>query len=213
MKRRRVAGSIALAWFGSACGGASPPPAEPPPKIAPAQDLRPPEDFASIADRAERSRALFLEASKVMLHPRCANCHPQDDSPRQRDGAEMHDPPVTRGPLDRGVPALECGTCHQDASVELARIPGAPGWHLAPKVMAWLGRTPAQICEQVKDPSRNGQRTLAAIVEHAAHDKLVAWGWSPGHERTPAPGSQARFGALVQSWVDTGAECPREVTR
>jgi hypothetical protein len=120
----------------------------------------------------------------------------------------VHDPPVVRGEGDQGVPALRCGTCHQDANVELARVPGAPGWHLAPRSMAWLGRTPAAICAQVKDPARNGNRSLAAIVTHASHDPLVAWGWAPGHGRTPAPGDQARFGALVAAWVQNGAACP-----
>jgi len=38
--------------------------------------LRPPSAFASIADRAARSRALFAEAAKVFTSPRCINCHP-----------------------------------------------------------------------------------------------------------------------------------------
>jgi hypothetical protein len=173
----------------------------------PADELLPPEAFASIADKPERSRALFLEASRVMLHPRCANCHPADDSPRQRD-TEAHEPPVVRGDDDRGVPAMRCTSCHQDANLELARVPGAPDWRLAPRSMAWLGKTPAAICEQVKDSSRNGGRTLLGIIQHASHDPLVAWGWAPGPGRSPVPGSQARFGALVAAWVDTGAACP-----
>ncbi len=76
--------------------------------------------------------------------------------------------------------------------------------------MAWVGKTPRQICEQLKDPSRNGGKSLAQIVEHNAKDELVAWGWNPGHGREPAPGNQKQFGALVAAWVDTGAECPPE---
>src|SRR5439155_562187 len=51
---------------------------------APAEDpraLRAVASFSSIADRGDRSRALFLEASRVFLHPRCANCHPSGDTP------------------------------------------------------------------------------------------------------------------------------------
>jgi hypothetical protein len=76
--------------------------------------------------------------------------------------------------------------------------------------MAWMGKSLGAICVQVKDPARNGGRSLDKIVEHAAHDPIVAWGWSPGHGRTPAPGDQARFGALVSAWVDTGAACPAD---
>lgn len=152
---------------------------------------------------------MFMEATKVILSPRCLNCHPAGDSPRQRDARVVHDPPVTRGDDDHGGPAMECTSCHQEKNAELARVPGAPGWHLAPRTMTWEGRTPAAICEQIKEPVTNGGRTLTQIAEHAAHDPLVAWGWAPGAGRTPAPGSQARFGALVAAWIDTGAVCPR----
>jgi hypothetical protein len=175
-------------------------------------ELRSVADFASVADRTERSQLLFLEASKVILHPRCANCHPAGDSPLQRQ-FELHDPPVTRGPADEGVVGMECTTCHQESNQDHTRVPGAPKWHLAPIEMAWVGKTPRQICEQVKDPARNGQKSLAEIVEHSAHDKLVAWGWSPGADRQPAPGTQQQFGALMAAWVETGAACPEEVAR
>ena len=172
--------------------------------------LRSPSDFAAIADRDQRSRALFLEATRVMFHPRCINCHPSDDSPRQGDLGMMHDPPVVRGSEDKGAPGMECTSCHQDANLPLARVPGAPKWHLAPKEMAWVGRTPASLCAQLKNPATNGGKTLAQIVDHTAHDPLVAWGWTPGADRVPAPGTQAQFGALVAAWADTGAVCPKE---
>ena len=40
---------------------------------------------------------------------------------------------AVRGPEDRGVVGMECTSCHQDKNVELARVPGAPNWHLAPR--------------------------------------------------------------------------------
>jgi hypothetical protein len=170
-------------------------------------DLRAPEAFALIADPSDRSRAIFQEASRVLLHPRCANCHPASDAPTQRD-FELHDPPVVRGEHDRGVPGMECGTCHQDRNAELARVPGAPKWQLAPRVMAWVGKSPHDVCEQLKDPARNGGRGPAAIIEHAAHDPIVAWGWQPGADREPAPGTQSKFAALVAAWIATGEACP-----
>lgn len=204
----------ALALIAISCGATSPPlEPPPPPPIAPPSspsELRDPAAFSSIASPQERSRALFLEASRVMLHARCVNCHPTDDSPRQREAHEMHNPPVLRGDDDMGIPGLRCDSCHQDRNIELARVPGTPGWHLAPKSMPWLGKTAGAICQQVKDPKRNGGKTLAQIVDHAAHDKLVAWGWDPGSGREPAPGSQERYGALMAAWAETGAACPPE---
>jgi hypothetical protein len=206
-----VTGKAVTAMVVAACSGAvAPTPAPvasssaPPPHAS----LRDPASFATIADRAERSRALFGEVARVLTHPRCVNCHPSDDTPRQRDAHELHDPPVVRGPDNRGVPAMGCMTCHQTANAVLARVPGAPDWHLAPRAMAWLDRTPGQICAQLEDTARNGNRTLAQVVDHLGHDPLVAWGWAPGADRAPAPGSQAELAALAQAWVDSGAECP-----
>lgn len=213
-------GTRTLRWLGTAlvvglgCRGpiGAPPPAQVSPPSA-GSELRAPSDFASITDAKERSAALFAEASRVMLHPRCKNCHPAGDSPLQGDRGLVHDPPVVRGADDKGVPGLECTSCHQDQNVELARVPGAPGWHLAPRAMAWDGRTQRALCEQLKDPSRNGGKSLAEIVEHSTHDRLVGWGWTPGHGREPAPGSQAAFGALMDAWVKDGAVCPPEEVR
>ncbi len=183
-----------------------------PPKLPPVArgELRSVASFSSISDRKERSAALFLEASRVLLHPRCANCHPNGDVPLQGMDMRPHDPPVTRGPDNHGVVGMECGGCHQERNLEHARVPGAPNWHLAPREMAWVGKTPRYICEQMQDRARNGGKSLAQIVEHNAHDELVAWGWEPGHDREPAPGNQRQFGALVAAWADTGAECPKE---
>lgn len=172
--------------------------------------LRSPQSFDAIADLHARSRALFLEASRVITSPRCLNCHPAGDTPLQGDAMLSHDPPVVRGPDDRGVVAMECTGCHQDHNLELARVPGAPKWHLAPKVMAWVGKGPHALCEQLKDPARNGGRTLEQIIDHSAHDELVGWGWHPGSGRKSAPGTQAEFGALIAAWVQSGAECPEE---
>jgi hypothetical protein len=207
-------GFFGLLGLALACSGR--PPAAPAPAalapVAPGQ-LRAPSAFDAIADRTVRSQALFVEASRVLTHARCVNCHPPDEMPRQGDAHALHDPPVLRGEADRGIPALGCMTCHQDRNVELARVPGAPDWRLAPLPMAWLDRSPAAICGQLKDPARNGGRTLAQIHDHLAHDALVGWAWQPGADRAPAPGTQAELGALVQAWIDTGAVCPEEVKR
>jgi len=174
------------------------------------EELRAPADFARIEDRGARSAAIFAEMGRVLLHPRCINCHPSGDVPHQGMTLERHEPPVVRGEADRGVPGNECTTCHQDRNQELTRVPGAPGWHLAPIEMAWVGRSLGAICRQIKDARRNGGKSLAALAEHNARDELVAWGWAPGARREPAPGSQRAFGALTQAWIETGAECPPE---
>lgn len=206
----RTAIFLALA-LGCSSKASGPSPGTPPvPAVAAAGELLAPSAFAAITDPTKRSQALFVEASRVLLHPRCVNCHPPDDTPRQGDAHAFHDPPVARGPSDRGVVAMKCGSCHQDRNVELARVPGAPDWHLAPASMAWLGKSPAAICAQISDPARNGGKTLAQVHHHIGHDALVAWGFSPGGGRARPPGSQAQLAALLEAWIASGAACPQE---
>ena len=108
-------------------------------------ELRTVADFDGIRDRGARSKALFLEASRVLTHPRCINCHPAGDVPHQGMDLALHDPPVQRGPADRGVVGMECASCHQDRNQPYTRVPGAPGWHVAPLEMAWVGTSAAHI--------------------------------------------------------------------
>jgi hypothetical protein len=171
-------------------------------------ELRTPQSFDAIADKAERSRALFVEAGRVIQSPRCLNCHPNGERPTQGNDMHLHLPMVVRGPADMGATALRCMTCHQGANFAPAGVPGHPLWHLAPLSMAWQGKSLGQICEQIKDRSRNGGKSLAQIQEHMAHDSLVGWGWNPGGTRAPAPGTQARLGQLIEAWIANGAACP-----
>ncbi len=165
-------------------------------------------EFRSIADKAERSAALFTEAGRVLMHARCVNCHPTGDSPLQGEAGAPHEPPVRRGRGGLGVVGMQCKTCHQRENFEAAGVPGAPAWHLAPRSMAWEDLSLAEICEQLKDPARNGNRTVDEIVEHMSEDALVGWAWSPGGDLEPAPGVQETFGGLIAAWARTGAVCP-----
>lgn len=179
--------------------------------ITPAAELRPVSSFAAIGERQARAAALFTEAGKVLQHPRCVNCHPRTDRPLQGDAMQLHQPPVVRGKDGHGPVAMECRSCHGTKNFEATTtvtIPGHGNWHLAPISMAWEGRSLREICLQIKDPKRNGGKSMKQMVEHMAHDSLVGWGWQPGTGRTPAPGTQSQFGELIQAWVDTGAHCP-----
>lgn len=182
--------------------------------VAPAfaEDVSGPDAFAGITDQNARSVALFNEMGKVLTHPRCMNCHPVTGGPTQGDDMHPHSPPVVRGEADFGAPGMNCSTCHGAENVKLTghhgSIPGHQPWALAPVSMGWQGVSLGEICTQLKDPERNGGKSLEALYEHNAHDGLVGWGWDPGEGRTPAPGSQEIFGQLTRAWIDTGAACP-----
>jgi hypothetical protein len=174
----------------------------------PPAPLATPESFAGISDTAARSAALFTEAGKVLTGARCVNCHPAGDRPLQTETGRLHQPPVERGADGFGAVAMRCATCHQDANFDPAGVPGHAHWHLAPREMAWQGKTVSEICVQVKDPARNGGRTLAQIHDHMTNDSLVGWAWAPGFGRASAPGTQKELGALLDAWIKTGAVCP-----
>ena len=179
-----------------------------------AEQLRTVASFAGIHDTTARSRALFEEAAKVITHPRCLNCHPATDHPLQGDDQHVHQPSVLRGEAGDGIPGLSCTACHGGRNVDVIpggsyqSIPGNPRWTLAPIEMAWEGKSVTQICEQLKDPKRNGGRDLKLLLEHMAKDDIVAYGWHPGSGRNPVPGTQELFGELIQAWIDTGTACP-----
>src|SRR6266481_4823724 len=90
------------------------------PQAQDSAELRAPSAFAGITDPQARSRALFTEAAKVIMNPRCMNCHPASDRPTQGNDMHAHLPPVTRGDAGDGVPGNTCGACHTDHNFTLA---------------------------------------------------------------------------------------------
>jgi hypothetical protein len=151
---------------------------------------------------------------EVLAHPRCANCHVEDDRPRwsgpHYGATRVHAFNVQRGGEDgMGNSGLRCSTCHFDNNSEVLHgPPGAPAWHLAPAEMAWFDKSSAEICAQIKDPARNGDRTLEEIAVHVRDDALVGWGWAPGPGREPAPASAEELYSLIENWNAKGAPCP-----
>jgi hypothetical protein len=194
-----LAGAVTIVAVGMAVSAAQP---------DPAQTLRSVQAFASISDDKARSLALFQEAGKVITHARCVNCHPAGDRPAQGDERRPHMPLVVRGVDNFGAVGMRCTTCHGPANFDAAGIPGHPAWHVAPIEMAWVGKSLGEICQQIKDPARNGGKSMEELIHHMSEDSLVGWGWHPGVGREPAPGTQKEFGALIKAWVDTGAACP-----
>lgn len=168
--------------------------------------------FSSAEDKVVKvneSLKYFEDMTKVLMHPRCLNCHPAGNRPTQGMDLHVHQMNVQRGPHDNGNVGLKCATCHQSENNENSGVPGAPKWGLAPKSMAWQGLTPGQICRVIKDKKKNHGMSLEKLIVHNGEDKLVAWGWNPGHGREPVPGTQKEFGELTKRWVESGAECPK----
>lgn len=165
------------------------------------------------AARAQDSAAAataFEGILPVLHHPRCMNCHSTGDFPRQGDDGHPHTMQVRRGPQGQGINAVKCSTCHQEVNVaSLHAPPGAKDWHLPPPEtpMIWEGLSSRELCELLKDPKQNGNRTPQQIVEHMS-TPLVVWAWSPGEGRTPIPTPLSDFLAKIQAWASNGAACP-----
>jgi cytochrome c5 len=158
------------------------------------------------------AQAAFNRAWTVFESPRCRNCHPSGDAPLQGDDGHVHIQDVKRGPDGQGVYGMKCSTCHQAANLPGDNTPpGNPKWSLPPANMKMViqGETAGQFCRQLKDPAKNGHRTLAQIIEHVSSDDLVGWGWNPGDGRTLPPLSRPEFVAAMNIWVDNGAACPQ----
>lgn len=183
--------------FVTACGGSSPP----------TQPAKP-------APTREQGLQSYATVVSVLQNPRCRNCHPEGDAPLQGDDGHPHLQNVQRGPEGRGMVGMECQTCHgpanPSANYGVHIPPGSPdGWHMPPPEMklVFVGKTPAQLCEQIKDPARNGGKDLAALRAHL-DTPLVTWGWNPGFGRAPIPVARQAFLSAWETWAAAGTPCP-----
>jgi hypothetical protein len=167
----------------------------------------PPSAPAPSPERPDAERD-FAVLATVLLSPRCKNCHPAGDAPLQGDRGTPHAMNITRRSAEAGLP---CTTCHREANAPMpGGPPGVSGWRLPPAEtpMIFEGRSPHELCLQLKDPKMTGGRSLAQLREHLAHDHLVLWGWHPGPGRTPPPVTHDALVAATDRWLSAGAPCP-----
>jgi hypothetical protein len=162
---------------------------------------------------AVKAKAAFMEASKVFFSPRCTNCHTAGDVPTQGDSAKPHEESISRGKEGKGLAdGVSCDSCHLEQNAEGdGEPPGVPNWRMPSEdmKMVFQGRTPAQLCRQLKDPKQNGGKAkLVDAMHHMEADPLVIWAWSPGGKRALPPLSHKDFMARIKTWVDNGGACP-----
>ena len=92
----------------------------------------------SAVPRSAEGLAAWQQVYSVLTSPRCINCHTATNHPQQGDDRHRHFANVVRGPEGKGVPALQCVTCHQESNADSTGVPGGHGWHLAPLSLARL---------------------------------------------------------------------------
>lgn len=164
--------------------------------------------FVAPASAATPASDLFAPVASVLRNPRCMNCHPRDDRPRQGDDRHRHLQNVVRGVDGMGFVNARCNACHRDENNTQSGVPGAPNWHLAPLSMGWEGLDDAALCTTLKDEKANGGKSIAALVEHMEKDALVLWGWAPGGNRAPVTPPHPEFMIKLKAWAGAGAPCP-----
>jgi hypothetical protein len=154
----------------------------------------------------------FMKVYKVLMSPRCMNCHPSGDIPLQGDDSHLHAMFPKRGVEGKGVTAMKCMNCHQPTNISGPNTPpGDPNWHLPPAnmKMVFQGRTPSQLAKQLVNPKTNGNKDMQQLIAHA-DDGLVKAGWNPGDGRTLPPISHAEFKKAWIEWIKTGAFAPKD---
>jgi hypothetical protein len=152
----------------------------------------------------------FGPIATVLLSPRCKNCHPAGDAPRIGDRSTKHRMNITRASAESGLP---CTACHRTTNSPLVHgPPGVPNWRMPPREhpMVFEGKTSRELCEALKDPAKNGGKTLAALEEHFASDPIVLWGYAPGPGRSMPPVPHDELVRSVKRWVVAGGPCPRD---
>jgi hypothetical protein len=174
------------------------------------------------ARRSPDARAQGLVAWEkvysVLTSARCINCHTATDYPQQGEDRHRHVANVVRGPDGKGVPGLNCASCHQDANADSTGAPGGHNWHLAPLSMKWqdLNDKPlssAAVCRALTDRSKNHNLDGPGLLKHHEEEALVRWGWQPGRRpdgrfRTLPPLTHEEFVAATRRWVEAGTPCP-----
>jgi mono/diheme cytochrome c family protein len=161
-------------------------------------------------DSAESARA-FLKVYKVLMSPRCMNCHPAGDAPLQGDDSHIHTMNVVRGPDGKGLYASKCSNCHQPANTPgLHTPPGNPKWQLPPSdmKMVFQGKTARQLALQIMNYNLNGHKNTAQLIAHA-RDTLVKVAWAMGEGRMPPPMSYTAFVNVWDTWIKKGGYAPK----
>ena len=152
----------------------------------------------------------FMTVYKVLMSPRCMNCHPAGDVPLQGDDSHLHIMLPQRGKDGKGLYAMKCSNCHQPENTPGVHTPpGNPNWHLPPAdmKMVFQGKTPHELAKQLIDPARNGHKNMIKLIAHA-DDGLVLAGWNPGEGRTLPPVSHEAFKKAWFAWIQHGAYAP-----
>lgn len=164
--------------------------------------------------------AAWSRIYEVASHPRCSNCHVGADNIPMWSGptygkTRAHGMNINAGESRIGAEFVACSTCHALREAGLNDVPHAApqvamDWMLAPVEAEWFGKSSVEICNQLRDPERNGDRDHLALASHLDHDLILHWAWNPGGGREPAPYSLQEHVNDVLAWGVAGFPCEND---
>ncbi|HEY9515056.1 MAG TPA: hypothetical protein VIQ74_05185 [Gemmatimonadaceae bacterium] len=159
------------------------------------------------AAQKQQSVTAFLAMMPAFNHPRCANCHGGIDvyapSAKETHGGGQQDMKTVvdsedfnggLGPVHvtQEPDPSQCEACHDEVD----------GWSQPDPMerFAFVGRSPSQICEQIKHKD-----SPSAFALHVAHDVLVLAGFEGKRGQSdltpkPPPMTLAEFQARAATW-------------
>ena len=156
---------------------------------------------------------------QVTSHPRCSNCHVGASNRPMWSGptygtTRAHGMNINAGESRIGAETVLCSTCHVYRENLNAKPHAAPqvaaDWQLAPVEAEWFGKSSTQVCNQLRDPDRNGERTYLDLAQHWDHDVILHWAWTPGGGREPAPFSLQEHVNDILAWGVAGMPCAND---
>ena len=131
-------------------------------------------------DAQTKNETNFATIMEVIKHPRCMNCHPNDNVPKQGEDRHPHHFEMHRGKSDHGFVATKCATCHQAENNNYSGVPGAPHWGLAPASMGWQDLSSREIAQSLLDKSKNGGRSYEDLILHMTEGQTCVMGMGTG---------------------------------
>lgn len=157
---------------------------------------------------------------EVTSHPRCSNCHVGADNRPMWSGPSYgktrpHGMNINAGESRIGAETLVCSTCHALRETGINDVPHAApqvamNWQLAPVEAEWFGKSSTDVCNQLRDPERNGGRSLIELAQHLDHDLILHWAWEPGGGREMAPYSLQEHIDDILAWGTAGFPCSND---
>lgn len=181
-------------------------------------DITPPAEGSVTTEQA---LAAWDRIYEVASHPRCSNCHVGPSNTPMWSGptygkTRPHGMNINAGDSRIGAEYVQCSTCHMyreegganDAPHMAPQV--AADWRLPPVEAEWFGKSSTDVCNQLRDPDRNGGRGFMEIASHLDHDVILHWAWNPGGGREPAPYSLQEHVNDVLAWGVAGMPCAND---